>query len=140
MRVLVCGGRDYNNKKYVYEILDALHHRVKIDLIIHGGAVGADSLGEEWAIDRKIPFEREKANWNDLTEIPCSIRYSRKHGKYNVLAGINRNQRMIDKYKPDLGVAFPGGSGTQDMIDRLEKHNIKVLNCNIIRNKSENTQ
>ena len=38
-----------------------------------------------------------------------------------------RNQQMIDEGKPDLVVAFKGGTGTADMTRRAKKHNIKVI-------------
>jgi predicted Rossmann-fold nucleotide-binding protein len=37
-----------------------------------------------------------------------------------------RNQRKIDEGKSDGLVAFPGGSGTPDMIRRAEKAGLKV--------------
>lgn len=45
MRVLVCGGRDYRNWPAVCEALQRLNTDTPIDLIIHGFASGADSLG-----------------------------------------------------------------------------------------------
>ena len=36
-------------------------------------------------------------------------------------------QQMIDEGKPDLVVAFKGGTGTADMVRRAKKHNIKVI-------------
>ena len=45
MRLLVTGGRDYDNRDCVRDVLDALNP----DSVIHGGATGADSLASEWA-------------------------------------------------------------------------------------------
>jgi hypothetical protein len=47
----------------------------------------------------------------------------KKHGR---AAGPIRNQRMLDKGKPDLVVAFPGGRGTADMIRRAERAGVPV--------------
>jgi predicted Rossmann-fold nucleotide-binding protein len=38
-----------------------------------------------------------------------------------------RNQKMLDKGKPDLVVAFPGGRGTSDMISRAIKVPVRVI-------------
>jgi predicted Rossmann-fold nucleotide-binding protein len=38
-----------------------------------------------------------------------------------------RNQQMIDDGKPDVVIAFPGGSGTADMIRRAEAAGVKVI-------------
>ena len=41
-------------------------------------------------------------------------------------AGHIRNQVMLDKGKPDVVVAFPGGRGTADMVRRAEGAGIEV--------------
>jgi predicted Rossmann-fold nucleotide-binding protein len=47
-----------------------------------------------------------------------------KHGKG---AGFIRNQQMLNEGKPDLMIAFPGGKGTADMIEKAIKAGIKVI-------------
>jgi hypothetical protein len=109
VKVLVCGGRLYSNKDALYTILDHIHTKKIIDLIIHGGARGADSLAGEWAIDNGISVAVYKADWN-------------KHGKG---AGPIRNETMLNESDPDLVVAFPGGNGTSHMI-KISKKFTKV--------------
>ena len=112
MRVLVCGGREYDDEERVFSILDAFHRDCgPIAAIIHGGAAGADLLGHKWAI-RNLPVLSVKfsANW-------------KKHGKR---AGPIRNQLMLDVGKPDHVIAFPGGRGTADMILRAKAAGIPV--------------
>ena len=41
IRVLVCGGRDYEDRAALYEILDRLRDRHGFKLLITGGAPGA---------------------------------------------------------------------------------------------------
>lgn len=106
MRVLVCGGRDYDNVARAEEVLDALD----IDVIIEGGARGADNLGYQYAYRHDILVETFPARWD-------------RHGK---AAGPLRNQRMLDEGKPDLVVAFPGGRGTADMVRRAKKAGVPV--------------
>lgn len=108
MRVLVCGGRDYSDVSRLYGVLDALPRDGLV--IIHGGARGADSLAAEWAKDRQVSSHAFPANWTE-------------HGR---AAGPIRNQTMIDLGKPDCVIAFPGGRGTFDMIDRAKKAGIAV--------------
>jgi hypothetical protein len=38
-----------------------------------------------------------------------------------------RNQRMLDKGRPDLVVAFPGGKGTTGMMTLSRKAGIEVI-------------
>ena len=49
MRVLVCGGRSYNDYSIVAQILDDFHRKDNITLIIHGACTGADTMAEQWA-------------------------------------------------------------------------------------------
>lgn len=41
-------------------------------------------------------------------------------------AGPVRNSWMLD-LKPDLVIAFPGGRGTQNMVEQAKKRGIKVM-------------
>ena len=107
MRVLVCGGRDYDDKVKLYW---ELGHIEGITCVISGCARGADTLAIEWAGDNNVTVAPFPADW-------------KTHGK---AAGHIRNQQMIDKGKPDLVVAFPGGRGTADMVARAQKAGIQV--------------
>ena len=113
MRVLVCGGRDFNDYDLLANTLvDLLGQYETEDVIfISGRARGADRLGERFA----------KANNCELLVFPADW------DKFGKGAGHIRNQQMIDEGKPDLVVAFPGGRGTQDMIRRAKKHGIEVI-------------
>lgn len=111
MKVLICGGRDFNNFAHVKKVMDEIHSKTPVELVISGKARGADALGEQWAISKNIPIDPYPANWND-------------HGK---AAGPIRNQQMLDEGKPDLVVAFPGGNGTRDMINRSKRANVRVF-------------
>lgn len=105
VRVLVCGGRDFNN---IYAIDWALR-ALNPSEIIHGGARGADTLAGNWAEANEIPVTVCKANWE----------------KYGKSAGPIRNQEMLE-LKPDEIVAFPGGRGTKDMVQRALKQGFHV--------------
>ena len=102
--VLVTGSREMLNYEYLKSILD----RYSIGGMVHGDAVGADTLAQKWA----------DAN-NVLT-----VRYpvAEKHWKaYGKKAGVLRNQAMLDQHKTiSLVIAFPvpGSRGTADMIRR----------------------
>lgn len=111
MRVLVCGGRDYNDRGNIRCTLSELHEKYKFTEVIHGGASGADHWGGEWGHDAGITTTVYKADWN-------------AHGK---AAGPIRNQRMLDEGKPDLVVAFPGGRGTAHMVGIAKRSGVKVI-------------
>lgn len=110
MKILVCGGRDYENVTAVDLALCRVHAKKPITKIIHGAARGADTLAKRWAEQNGIPHVAYPADWE-------------ANGKG---AGPIRNQQMLDAENPDGVVAFPGGSGTADMVRRAIKAGVKV--------------
>ena len=108
MKVLICGGRDFDDRALVGKTLTP--RRADITEIIHGAARGADTLADEWAQVWGIPSRAFPALW-------------RRHGR---AAGPIRNQRMLDEGKPDLVIAFPGGKGTADMVERARGAGVAV--------------
>lgn len=114
MRILVCGGRDYQDKDKVDAILYPICKFILQSedvIIIEGGASGADKLAKDWALSWQIPVETYKANWE----------------AYGKSAGYIRNKQMLEEGKPDLVVAFPGGKGTANMVSLAEKKRVRVL-------------
>jgi hypothetical protein len=110
-RVLVCGGRDFADRPLLNWILGALHQTRTFSLVIHGRQRGADSLADEWAVEARIPVLRIPANWD----------------AFGHAAGPIRNAEMLRVGKPDLVVAFPGGSGTADMVSRARRAHVEVF-------------
>lgn len=100
VKVLVCGGRNFNNRQVVHRVLTKLNP----DIVVHGGASGADKLAGEWAEENGKEERIYYAKWG-------------LHGK---AAGPMRNKEMLEKEIEGLNgvIAFPGGRGTQDMINR----------------------
>ena len=96
MRVLVCGGRKFDDKAMLERALG----EIEITELIEGAAKGADTLAREWAEVKKIPVRTFKAEF----------------GRYGRAGGPIRNKKMLAEGKPDLVVAFPGGSGTANMV------------------------
>jgi len=114
MKVLVTGGRDYRDREAVYRVLDAMHRRLVITCIVHGNARGVDSYAGGWALLNKIAIERfpiKQREWDELGNA----------------AGPARNARMLAESKPDWVVAFPGGTGTEDMVRRSKGAHVKVF-------------
>lgn len=110
MRLLVCGGRDYTNRAAVQHALSTVHARSRITLVIEGGARGADRLAREWAQMNDVPYNTYPADWN----------------RYGNAAGPVRNARMLREGQPQGVVAFPGGTGTADMVAQAERAGVKV--------------
>lgn len=111
MRLLVCGGRDYYEREYLFKFLDNYCEPIPVvNGVITGMARGADSLARDWAYSRGLATIECAANWQ-------------AHGKQ---AGWLRNRTMIN-LNPDVVIAFPGGRGTQMMIEIAEEFGIPVV-------------
>lgn len=107
MRVLVCGGRDYANYQHVWTALSRLP---KSTIIVHGAARGADSLAALAATQLMLQDEPHPADW-------------KQHGRS---AGPIRNREMLET-GIDLVIAFPGGRGTTNMIEKAAGAGVPVV-------------
>jgi hypothetical protein len=108
VRVLVCGSRHFND----YELLQRTLDEIRISVLIHGAARGADRMAGQYATSRGIPVEEFPADWNT----------------YGKAAGPIRNSQMLKEGKPVLVVAFrhSASRGTQNMIDQATKAGVPV--------------
>lgn len=112
MKAIVCGGRKFDNYDFLEHALNEISNEVGgITLIANGACEGADKQSSEWAKRHGIHFVEVPALWD-------------YHGK---AAGPKRNRAMIEIIDPDIVVAFPGGFGTADMVERGRKHGLDVI-------------
>ena len=112
MKVIIAGGRDFNDIHKVIERVD--HHLSKckhLDIeIVSGTASGADKMGEEYADLRDYKVAQFKPDWD----------------KYGKGAGYKRNAEMADY--ADALIAFWDGKsrGTMHMINIAKKKGLQV--------------
>lgn len=131
VRLIVAGGRDFNDKHYGFNALDFMlkNYQPEDVLIIDGGATGADRLGRDYAISRGVDYETFEASWKDLTKTPCKIK-SNSYGQYNCLAGLVRNKEMGDL--ASHAVVFWDGksTGSNHMIEYMKELDkpVKIFN------------
>lgn len=110
VRAIVCGGRNFNDRKLCFESLDRYLSEYKDLEIVSGHARGADSLGEEYAKLHGLKLSIFKADWE----------------QYGKSAGAIRNRQMLryaSKETPVVIAFWDGKSrGTKNMIDQaMEK-------------------
>jgi hypothetical protein len=110
MRVLITGGRDFDDVEMLNQNLDKLHSELSFTALIHGDASDADRLAGQWAESKGIAVEAHPADWK----------------KFGRAAGPIRNQQLLAE-KPGLLVAFPGGKGTADMVAKAKKAGLNVV-------------
>ena len=110
-RVIVCGGRSFQNYDTLEKYLDMLHALHGFDVVIHGAAIGADLLAHNWALSHHVDIRQFRADWKT----------------YKKAAGPIRNKQMLDEGRPDLVIAFPGGKGTSNMKMQANMAGVEVL-------------
>jgi len=108
-RIIICGSRDWEDSVAIERVIQGLEPGE--DIIVTGGAHGADQMAEEIANRLGFAVEVRRALWEE-------------NGR---AAGFIRNEEMAAA-GADACIAFWDGlsRGTADMMARAEKHGIKV--------------
>lgn len=115
-RIIVAGGRDFNNYILLSQTLDAIleKHTFYEVQIVSGCCRGADALGERYATEHGIPVKRFQADWF----------------AYGKAAGPIRNRKMAEyaAERDGMLVAFWDGKsrGTASMIRIAEKAGLQI--------------
>lgn len=102
MRLLICGDRHWTDVVLIAKWIDDL----KPNVVIEGGARGADTIAANLARDRHITVSSYPADWDT----------------YGPAAGPIRNADMLELGNPDRVLAFhdniDSSKGTHDMVKR----------------------
>jgi hypothetical protein len=110
MKVIIAGSRSVQNIKYLEEAIAKLldlnpNFILRITEVVSGTAVGADQLGEAWALRHNKPVKKIPADWN-------------KHGRS---AGPIRNREMA-RYADMAIVLWDGYShGAKNMVEEMRR-------------------
>lgn len=110
MKVIIAGGRGFNNKQLLFEKCDNILKNKDVVEIVSGVAKGADYLGELYGEARGYYVKRFKANWD----------------RYGKSAGFLRNKEMAEY--ADALIAFWDGQskGTAHMIELAKKQGLLI--------------
>lgn len=118
LRIVIAGSRFFNDYKTLEKVtikklfelnkmypqlnlltIDRENNLYKINRenleIISGMASGADSLAVQFANNYSLKLVGFPADWDNLEVSPCKI-MENSHGRYNALAGHNRNRAMAE--------------------------------------------
>lgn len=113
IRILICGDRNWGDGEMIEEALKRLPKPP--DVVINGGARGADSLARLKAEALGIPVLTYYAQWQT----------------YGRAAGPIRNKQMLDQGKPTHVWAFHDdiehSKGTKDMVTRAREARVPVV-------------
>lgn len=110
MKVIIAGGRCFNDYEMLFEFCEkVLSNQNQIE-IVSGVANGADKLGEKYAKEKGYPLKQFPADWE----------------KFGKSAGYKRNLEMAEY--ADALIAFwdKKSKGTKHMIDLAKKNKLKI--------------
>ena len=114
MRLLVCGGRHYDDADAVRGELDRLHRDQPLTVLVHGGLAGIGTAAEAWARARNVHVVRYPPNWTLLGS----------------KAEAHRNAFMLADSRPDMVLAFPGGRDTLELLRMTRAAGRPVVHAN----------
>jgi len=105
MKLGIVGSRTVTDYAKLVSIMALISPQGDLDLIVSGGAAGADTLAELYANDHHIPIKVIKPDWN----------------KYGKQAGFMRNGDIV--VASDIILALWDGSsrGTKDTLDKAHR-------------------
>lgn len=110
MKVIIAGGRDFNNYELLCRKADKILSRQNEIEIVSGAAKGADKLGERYAEERGYLITRFFADW----------------GTFGNVAGYRRNNEM-GIYADALILFWDGESkGSGHMLKIAYNNNLEV--------------
>lgn len=142
MRILVTGTRDWTDTRHVAGLLGEIDaHAQEPVTLLHGGqggmvygphgwhARGLDFIAAQEAERYGWVLEPHPADWEGPCRPTCrpGHRKRRRDGTWVCpAAGPYRNQEMADS-GADVCLAWPGGTGTADMVRRARAAGIPVV-------------
>lgn len=113
LRVIVCGGRDFNDKAMLSRVLWYVHERRGIAEVIHGGQRGAEQMANQWAFQMDIKRIEVRAEWS-------------RHGSTKAL--VIRNRQMF-ALQPRGVIAFPGDRNSEAVVQSAREFHVPVLDA-----------
>ena len=113
-RMIVAGSRSAE-KHQVYEAIEKCPYKDKIDLVVSGCALGADTHGMTWARENKRHIRRMPAEW-------------KTHGR---AAGMIRNREMAENADGLIAIWDGRSPGTQNMIQTAKRFGLPVFVMNL---------
>lgn len=110
MRLLICGGRHFDDATLVEGELSKLHSKTPISVMIHGGLPGIGFPAEAWARRNNVHVIRYPANFS-----------LGKNGDFT------RDLFMLDDSRAEAILMFPGGRRTSEALLAARSKDILVI-------------
>jgi hypothetical protein len=147
INLIITGNREFSGEK-AKEILNTQMNKIKnilkqkgmyIEQVFSGGAKGADTLGENWAISNNIEVQTFEADWDNIVdditvdgEVYKVKEKEREDGSIiNAAAGLARNAQMAENAQAVAIFSLPEGlakdSGINHMIGIANKKDLLLF-------------
>ena len=120
--LLIVGSRNFDDYDYLTKKLKVQFKIGKINKILSGGAIGVDSLAEQFANEENVQFEKYIPNWS----------------KYGKRAGIFRNQEMVNNCNFIVAIWDGISKGTNSTIKFAQQKGIDGLIINFLNDEVTN--
>ena len=112
MKLLITGSRKFDDYEALGQAIQVVEnkHGKKVELILHRGALGADTLAQKWAVSNNIPTKIIRPD------------YASYDGK---IAPMLRNMELVKLAEVTLAlyVMQKRTGGTKDAADKTIKYN-----------------
>lgn len=126
MIVAIIGSRSFKNNDKNYSILKTHLEGEDITCIVSGGAEGADSLANRYAIDKKITIKIFLPNWEYIKHPEARVKLNQWGKLYDSNAGFRRNTDIINAAEKVI-IFWDGYSkGTLDSMKKAKILNKKI--------------
>lgn len=119
MRLAIVGSREFTNYDLLCREVAKIQETQKIDLIVSGGATGADTLAKKFAAKNRIPL---------MEFLPDYSRYGRG-------APLQRNSLIVQNADWVLAFVTASSKGTWDTIRKAERAKKKTIIVKVTSNE-----
>ena len=109
MKVIIAGSRDIVDYDIVEKAVNLSNF--KIDEVVCGGARGVDFLGQQWALNNKVPVSSFIAEWV----------------QYGKAAGHIRNGKMANYADAAIVIIKNRSKGSLNMIENAKKRKLLLF-------------
>jgi len=113
MRLIIAGGRHFDDVALIRRALSKAHAQSAITVLIHGGSGALGIAAEDWAREMRLHVVRYPANWRELGKRAEAI----------------RNAFMLEDSRPDKVLALPGGNDTADLVALATAARVPVIDA-----------
>src|SRR5258706_6445647 len=137
MRILICGSQSFEDYVYLEKTCVDIISKLQYDYVIPNKNLeivsghaprGGDWLGEKWSRKNNLSLRLFPAEWNNMN-VPIVSVGKNYYGEYNKLAGLQRNEKMVNYVSEDNGIVIAfrlkDSKGTSDTIRRAKKAGLK---------------